>query len=198
MKIHIYAIYFPTSNKYYIGQTCNINTRLPRHLENKSLIGNALRKYDDWVIEILHTTKNKDEANRIEIEEIRHYNSVVPNGYNLTRGGEGAGLGNKNANGNKSFKGCHHTKESNEKNRQAHLGKKHTKEVIEKIKAYKYTKEQCESRSLKAKGNKNSPDISGKKNPSCRVDVKIKKLQNHIKRLEKELENENSDLFPDN
>lgn len=43
----------------------------------------------DWQVTILHICKSPDEANRIEIEEIRNFNSVIPNGYNLTHGGGG-------------------------------------------------------------------------------------------------------------
>jgi len=88
MKIFIYIIQFPTSGKSYIGQTFNLKGRMLSHLSNKSLVGNALRKYDDWKVSILHTTRLRTEANRIEIEEIRNHNSVCPNGYNLTRGGD--------------------------------------------------------------------------------------------------------------
>ncbi|MEK0351237.1 MAG: NUMOD3 domain-containing DNA-binding protein [Nitrosopumilus sp.] len=148
MKIYIYQIWFPTSKKYYIGQTCNIQKRMHEHLRAGSVICKALWKYDDWQVAILHTCKSRDEANRIEIEEIRNFNSVAPNGYNLTRGGEGtthceitkekirnarrgthasketkkkmreAKLGKNN-----HFYGKHHTEESNEKNRKLHEGK---------------------------------------------------------------------------
>jgi len=91
MRIYIYIIWFP-SKKSYVGQTYNLKGRMLSHLGAGSLVGNALRKYDDWKVSILHTVKIRDEANRIEIEEIRNFNSVCPNGYNLTRGGEG-GLG---------------------------------------------------------------------------------------------------------
>lgn len=136
MKIYIYLIYFPTSNRlnpYYVGQTAYLNRRMLEHLRNKNnnFVGNALQKYDDWTIEILHTAKDRDEANRIEIEKIRHYDCIAPNGYNLTRGGDGVdgfkhsdefkenqrnfmngnqyGKG-KNL-GNKNGKGHHHTEE---------------------------------------------------------------------------------------
>lgn len=124
MKIYIYTIYFPTSNKYYIGQTAYLERRMFAHLKSKSFVGNALRKYDEWQIEVLHTCKTKDEANRTEIEEIRHYNSVAPNGYNLTRGGDGGDTwsGKKNPKQSKRWKGKgnpfyghQHTEESKEK-----------------------------------------------------------------------------------
>jgi len=60
-----------------------------QHIEAESVVGRAMRKYDNWQISILHTVKTKTQANLIEIEEIRNYNSVSPNGYNLTHGGEG-------------------------------------------------------------------------------------------------------------
>lgn len=88
MKIYIYAIWFPTSKKYYIGQTQNLKARMQAHFKSRNIIYNALWKYNDWQISVLHTCKTRDEANRIEIEEIRNFNSVVPNGYNLTKGGK--------------------------------------------------------------------------------------------------------------
>jgi predicted GIY-YIG superfamily endonuclease len=99
MKIFIYLIWFPTSRKYYVGQTCNLKQRMEEHLRSGSTVCKALYKYDDWKVSILHSCENEDEAKRIEIEEIRNFNSVAPNGYNLTHGGEGAGVGNKNAQG---------------------------------------------------------------------------------------------------
>jgi len=123
MKIHIYKIYFPTNNKCYIGQTRNLNNRLVYHLGSPYLVGKALRKYDDWIISILHTVKTRDEANRIEIEEIRNHNCVVPNGYNLTHGGEGGDF----------WSGRKHTEESIEKIREANTGHSVSKEIRERI-----------------------------------------------------------------
>ena len=173
MKIYIYQIWFPTSKKSYVGQTKNLEQRMQGHLRSGSLVCKALWKYNDWQIEILHTCKTRDEANRIEIEEIRHYNCVAPNGYNLTHGGEGGDywsgrkrpehskkmfgrkasletrkklsnslsghkvtkeVRNKIANTLKGqispFRNCQHTEEAKERNRQAHLGKKQSKETI--------------------------------------------------------------------
>lgn len=133
MKIHIYKIYFPTSKKCYIGQTACLEKRLLGHLNSKYLVGNALRKYDDWQVSVFHTCKSRDEANRIEIEEIRNHNSVAPNGYNLTRGGEGVEgyqwteNQKNNLKGRKSIKGYKHTEETNEKNRKARQGNQNTK-----------------------------------------------------------------------
>lgn len=133
-KIYIYQIWFPTSNKSYIGMTQDIKKRMENHLYVNSLVGKALRKYDDWQIYILHTVKNRDIASLIEIEEIRNFNSIVPNGYNLTRGGEGFSKP--------------HSKETKKKIRQAKLGKKtgplseeHKKKLSVALKDRKLTKE---------------------------------------------------------
>ena len=165
MAIHIYKIYFLASDKCYIGQTCNFKRRMFRHLENKSFVGNALRKYDDWEIEILHTTKNRDTANLLEIEEIRHYNCIVPNGYNLTRGGDGGPI----MFGNQHAKGIVPSKEKREKqskmmqgNQFAKGGKghtqKHSEEAKKKIsranKGKKRTEEFCKDLSRRTKGHK--------------------------------------------
>ena len=177
MKVYVYLIYFPTSkrsNPYYVGVAKNLERRMLQHFDSKFQVGNALRKYDDWVIKKLHTCKTYEEAFKIEIEEIRNFNCVAPNGYNLTRGGDGffsnhteasklkiskahkgknlGNPGNRNHLGIKrseackkkisvamqgvrvgpknSFYGKRHTKESKEKNRQAHLGKKQSKKTI--------------------------------------------------------------------
>ena len=150
-KIYIYRIYFPTSGKSYIGQTIDLQRRLEEHLGGKYLIGNALRKYDDWYecISVLHTCKSRDEANKVEIEEIRNYNSVAPNGYNLTHGGGGiiasditrekmsqSQLGNQNGKGNLGHKTTNETREKISKTglgNQRALGYKHSEETKERM-----------------------------------------------------------------
>ena len=125
-KVYIYKIYFPTSGKCYIGQTANLQRRMKEHLESGSLVCRALKKYDEWIPSILHTCQSRDVANTLEIEEIRNFNSIAPNGYNLTHGGEG---GTPND-------------EVKEKLRQASLGHKVSSETREKIgnanKGYKH------------------------------------------------------------
>jgi group I intron endonuclease len=140
IKIYIYAIYFPVSDKYYIGQTKNLN-RLIGHLRSDLLVGKALWKYNDWKVSILHTVFDRDVANQIEIEEIRNFNSVAPNGYNLTHGGNvgsylseitkekisrsmmnninGKGMKKDNSGENNPFHGRKHSEETKKKMRVA-------------------------------------------------------------------------------
>lgn len=169
MKLYIYVIHFPTSNKYYIGLTQNLNGRMIRHLRTDSLVGRALNKYNDWTIEILHTCRIRDEANKIEIEEIRHYNCVVPNGYNITRGGEGTS----------GFEGYWKGKKRNEETRKKIS--KAAKELHNRPEIKKKTSEFIKERN---KGNK---FMQGKKNPNAHsAQSEIKRLRTRLARLEPE------------
>ena len=94
-KIYIYAIYFPTNDKYYIGITNDLHCRMLRHLRSKHLVGKALRKYEDWQVSILHIRTDREEAKLLEIENIRNFNCINPNGYNQTRGGDGGNFLNR-------------------------------------------------------------------------------------------------------
>jgi len=127
--IYIYRIYFPTSKRkapYYIGQTINLNGRLNNHLKSKYLVGNAMRKYDDQQFSILHKTKSKAKADKLEIAEIAAHNSVAPDGYNLTAGGDGGD----------TFSGKTENEilEIGKKISEANKGHQVSKETIEKIK----------------------------------------------------------------
>jgi hypothetical protein len=86
----IYKITSP-SNKVYIGQTINtLNTRIKHHKQNSSnctLLKRAINKYgDEMVYEILETVQNESLDER-EIHWIKYYNSLAPNGYNCSAGG---------------------------------------------------------------------------------------------------------------
>lgn len=98
MKNVIYKITSP-SNKSYIGQTIRLKQRLScyAHLrcKNQSAIYNAILKYgwENMKVEILWEKESKErlveELNELEIKYIAEFNTKVPNGYNLTAGGEG-------------------------------------------------------------------------------------------------------------
>ena len=86
----IYKITSP-SNKVYIGQTINtLKSRIRHHKQNSSnctLLKRAINKYgDEMVYEILETVQNESLDER-EIHWIKYYNSLAPNGYNCSAGG---------------------------------------------------------------------------------------------------------------
>jgi len=183
MRIFVYAIWFPTSKKYYIGQTCNLKGRMKTHLNNNSLVGSALRKYDDWQVSILHVRKTRDEINLLEIECIRNFNSVAPNGYNLTRGGDGANYwkGKKRPNLSKAMQGHKVSLETREKMKAVRKKQKFSKETCKKIsEGNKGKKKLGTSVAMK----KNNP----MKNPVSVLKNRFVAIRNHLRKLGKENE----------
>lgn len=177
-RIYIYRIYFPASNKCYIGQTIDLQRRMKQHFESGHLICKALWKYNNYQVSILHTCKSHDVANVLEIEDIRNFNSVRPNGYNLTHGGGSeipcqetkekmrqAQLGKKSSAETKeklrlAHLGIKHSEERREKNRLAHLGHKHSEETKLKMRraasGKKFSEESKEKMRLAQLGNQNA------------------------------------------
>ena len=92
-----------TSGKEYIGQTNSTEKRKKQFLdfENKyagKVINYARRKYNDekqWEHSILKTVlcesaeELKNKLDELETYYIKAYNTKVPNGYNITDGGDG-------------------------------------------------------------------------------------------------------------
>lgn len=90
----IYIIKNYINNKVYVGQSVNAKQRWSAHLSNARLhkvgsaIDSAIGKYgaENFYYEILETTEDYDNR---EAYWIRHYNSLIPNGYNWCGGGNG-------------------------------------------------------------------------------------------------------------
>ena len=89
----IYILKNKINNKCYIGQTRNsFKKRLVEHFNGDFCIGKALKKYgSDNFTKIMVECPDSD-LNKKEIQYIKTYNSVAPNGYNLTNGNTGAYL----------------------------------------------------------------------------------------------------------
>ncbi len=104
--VGIYKITNKINNKIYIGQT--IHTLLYRwnnHIRASNRGSNiyfhkAIRKYgkDSFNIEKLADAFSKEELNSLEIQYIKQYNSLAPNGYNTSTGGEGGNNFSNNPN----------------------------------------------------------------------------------------------------
>lgn len=96
MKKYTIYIHISPSNKIYIGQTCNITKRWSSFGENYKTCPyfyNAIKKYgwNNFKHIIVKENLSKEEANKLEIELIKKYNSTDPNkGYNILGGGSGA------------------------------------------------------------------------------------------------------------
>lgn len=104
----IYRLLFP-NGKAYIGQTRNFENRFKGHkMKSKggrTILYAAWRKYGQPDCQILAILSDGD-MNAEEIKAIKIYNTMYPNGYNLTVGGET----------------CNHTDEVKAKISAAHKG----------------------------------------------------------------------------
>ncbi len=97
----VYIAINKINSKKYIGYTTKtLHERIKTHVikayskSSKHYDYNfqrAIRKYsiDSFTWKILCNCCNKEECIKKEIEYIKHYNSISPNGYNLTHGGDG-------------------------------------------------------------------------------------------------------------
>jgi len=88
----LYQLYFPQSNKSYIGITDQ--TALKRYAGHKKvanskkfLLYNAWRKYGDPKLIVLAVLEHNELA-ETEIRAISIFNTLAPNGYNLSLGGD--------------------------------------------------------------------------------------------------------------
>ncbi len=95
----IYKITNTINKQCYIGQTImNLEERWRHHKNVKSncrYLKNAFQKYgiENFEFKLICICFDCD-LNRFEIEYIKKYNSIVPNGYNLRAGGDNGGKHN--------------------------------------------------------------------------------------------------------
>jgi len=88
----IYKVVNNTDGKIYIGQTTkSLELRIKNHAKQGCYLYNAINKYGivNFEYSIIETCDSKEELDEMEFHYIKQYNSLVPNGYNLTLGGEG-------------------------------------------------------------------------------------------------------------
>lgn len=126
----VYKVTNKLNGKIYIGQTSrSLNRRMAEHLANHrtSYFDRALRKYgiNNFDIEVIYNAKTKHELDEKEQYFIKFFNSKIPNGYNMTDGGEGQ-IGIRRFGSTNSHWGKHHSEKAKEKMREAR--KKYVKE----------------------------------------------------------------------
>ena len=157
----IYKITNTVNGKAYIGQTIHDaeKTRIPHHFNGHGNmpIQCAIKKYgkDAFTYEILHDGIIIELLDSFEIEAIKKYNTVAPNGYNLTYGG-GRPIFSKETLQKRSI---------SLKGKPSHMkGKKHSEATRRKIsEANKGRKHKPETRRRISKSNKNrSPEVNQK------------------------------------
>ena len=151
--IGVYKITNTVNGKSYVGcSTANVERRIQCHFRGNrgsKLIKSAIDKYgqDKFIYEILEECDSKDVVKDRERYWISFYNTIAPNGYNLTTGGEG-------------YEGWHFAEEVN-------LSRKpHTQETKDKISkalsGQKRNEEQLERIRVAAKIRNSNPEIREK------------------------------------
>ena len=148
MPKDIYTVYKITNtinDKVYIGITSRLHKRWWGHKKNainklNRPLYNAMAKYgiDQFTITPICSTLTREDLGIIEQQLIKEHNSIVPNGYNLTTGGEMA------------YTVSEQTKE---KQRQNNLGKTMAEETKAKI---------SRTNALVMKGNTNGKGNKGR------------------------------------
>lgn len=88
----IYKITNKTNGKVYVGQTKQeLKDRLRQHRTERGSypISNAIRKYgmDGFDVEVIDSATNPEELNKKEINYIRQFECLKPDGYNIRSGG---------------------------------------------------------------------------------------------------------------
>lgn len=91
----MYKIYLITNienKKQYVGITkFSIEERFSQHTKRGFLLTESIQKYGEqnFSIELIEEVESAERAYELEIFYIQEYNTKVPNGYNLTDGGDG-------------------------------------------------------------------------------------------------------------
>lgn len=93
IRMIIYKITNKINGKVYIGQTIKpLSVRWKQHCNKRggcSALHNAIIKYGaiNFIVEQIDCAFSREELDQKEIYWIKYYNSLSPNGYNLTSGG---------------------------------------------------------------------------------------------------------------
>lgn len=118
-KYTIYLRRNAINGKCYVGQTSDFKYReyqwhCLKMLYANNHINEDRVKYglDNWSVEILGEIDNQEEAWELEQRFIKEYNTIYPNGYNITKGGSGPN-------------GCKRSEETRRKIAEAKKGEKH-------------------------------------------------------------------------
>jgi len=146
-EIYIYKIINQLDNKVYIGQTVNPARRWRDHQcltkdKQEQYIHRAMNKYgiENFLFEIIAVCKTTNDANIVEMEIIKQYNSRDKNyGYNVAPGGESPWNRGLPPEQQPMF-GKHHSEESKLKSSISNTGKirTHYKVRSKQIKDKKY------------------------------------------------------------
>lgn len=158
MDVTVYKITF-SNNKVYIGITNrSLKDRMVEHKSRlktgrKNKLYSAMKKYEDFQVDILEKCETYDMAKTLEIKYIKHFNSNGAGGYNMTDGGDGA-------------LGYRPSDQTRDRMSKAQKGKKrspeHIKTISEAKKGFKFSEESKIKMSIWQKGKKKPKKVVDK------------------------------------
>lgn len=164
----IYIITNEVNGKKYVGKTtASLAKRWTQHksVSGCKAVSAAIVKYgeESFSIEEIDAACSEKELNKREISWIKKLNTISPNGYNLTEGGEGA-KHSKQTRGllSKKLKGRIITKEHRQKISNTMTGRKMPEEQRLNMVGKKLTKKHKENISAGGKGRKVSEETRKK------------------------------------
>jgi group I intron endonuclease len=88
----IYLITNTENTKKYVGITkFSLEERFSQHIKRGFILTEAIQKYgyQNFSIDLIEEVESAERAYELEQYYIKEYNTKVPNGYNLTDGGDG-------------------------------------------------------------------------------------------------------------
>jgi len=132
--IYVYIVTNLINGKQYVGDHLSYrldNLHKDSYFGSGKIIISAIKKYgiENFKKEILEYFPDKEKSFDAQEKYIKQYNTLVPNGYNISIRG---GIGPKN-----TFKHTEKTKQQMSKSR---LGMKHSIKTIDKMRAAKKDK----------------------------------------------------------
>lgn len=186
----MYKIYFITNNenkKQYVGITkFSLEERFSQHIKRGFLLTEAIQKYGEqkFSINLIEEVESAEKAYELEQYYIEQYNTKVPNGYNLTDGGDG--IFGWEVSEEYRQQCSERVKQLHKEKKVGMYGKKHSEETKKKMSVASKGNTHCLGRTLsqetkqkirekhlgkvlseetKKKISENHYDISGKNNP---------------------------------
>lgn len=93
MTYFVYCFTNKINSKKYVGITSNMERRFKQHKSARNrcpVFSNAIKKYgfENFEFKILNENLSSKDAKLIEKQLIKDFNTLVPNGYNRTEGGD--------------------------------------------------------------------------------------------------------------
>jgi group I intron endonuclease len=166
MNHYVYITTNVLNDKSYVGmRSTTLDIDNDDYLGSGIVLKKAIEKHgkESFYKKILYVGQSRKDISNKEIDYIQIFNTLTPNGYNISTGGEGGNLGdevNKRisiAGKNRAKRGNYFSKEARQKISEKLYGRKITwnDKISESMKGFKMSDETKEKISKSTSGNKN-------------------------------------------